>query len=174
MRMRAAPVAQRLRGDKEAAMNSNRILIATDGSAGAAVAVDQGVWLAKMVGAEVIFLAVARSPLPILGDPYYQRALTADLAKARTAIANATLAADERHVSYDTEIVEGSPADAILELARNRDVDFIVVGSRGRGAVTGAVLGSVSSEVVHRADRPVLVARPGVYARAGETLRAAV
>jgi nucleotide-binding universal stress UspA family protein len=155
-------------------MKSNRILIATDGSAGAAVAVDQGVWLAKMLGAEAIFLAVVRSPLPLLGEPYYQRALTADLRKARTAIANATLAADERRVPYDTEVVEGSPSEAILEVARNRDVDMIVVGSRGRGAVTGAVLGSVSSDVVHRADRPVLVARPGAYARAGETLRAAV
>lgn len=156
------------------ASNPKQIVIATDGSVGAAVAVEEGVWLAKMLGAKAILAAVARSPLPVLGDPYYQRALTADLAKAWAAIAAAIPVAEERHVLYETEVVEGSPAEAILELARARAADMIVVGSRGRGAVTGAVLGSVSSEIVHRADRPVLVARPGGGIRARETLRAAV
>jgi nucleotide-binding universal stress UspA family protein len=156
------------------ARSPKQILIATDGSVGAAVAVEEGVWLAKMLSAKAIFVAVARSPLPVLGDPYYQRALTADLAKARAAIAAAIPVAEERHVSYETEIVEGSPAEAILELARARAADLIVVGSRGRGAVTGAVLGSVSSEIVHRADRPVLVARPAGGLHAGHNLSAAV
>jgi nucleotide-binding universal stress UspA family protein len=148
--------------------NTNEILVATDGSAGASVAVDQSVWLAKMLDAKVTFVAVARAPYPILGDPYYQRALTADLAKARTAIADAILAAEERRVPYETEIVEGSPAEKILEVARAHGADLIVIGSRGRGAITGTILGSVSSDVVHRSDRPVLVARP--KARALDTV----
>ena len=137
------------------------ILIATDGSAGAMLAVEEGVWLAKTVGADVVFVSVARAPLPVFGDPYYQRALTSDLAKVRAALSAAVDVADERHVAHETEILEGDAAEAILRLARQRDVDLIVVGSRGRGGVTGAVLGSVSTEIVHRADRPVLVARPG-------------
>ena len=145
-------------------LSTHEILIATDGSAGASVAVDQGVWLAKMLDAKVTFVAVARAPYSILGDPYYQRALTADLAKARAAIADAILAAEERRVPYETEILEGSPADKILEVATARGADLIVIGSRGRGAITGTILGSVSSDVVHRSDRPVLVARPKVRA----------
>jgi nucleotide-binding universal stress UspA family protein len=141
-------------------LDTNEIVIATDGSAGASLAVDQGVWLAKMLGAKVTFVAVARAPWAILGDPYYQRALAADLAKARTAIADAILAAEERRVSYETEILEGSPAEEILKVAEAHDADLIVIGSRGRGAITGTVLGSVSSDVVHRSARPVLVARP--------------
>jgi nucleotide-binding universal stress UspA family protein len=155
-------------------LNTNEIVVATDGSAGASVAVDQGVWLAKMLGAKVTFVAVARAPYPILGDPYYQRALTADLAKARTAIADAVLAAQERRVPYETEILEGSPAAKILEVARAHGAGLIVIGSRGRGAVTGTVLGSVSSDVVHRSDRPVLVARPRVRAPADVALRLGV
>jgi nucleotide-binding universal stress UspA family protein len=138
----------------------NEIVVATDGSAGAAVAVEEGVWLAKMVGAKVTFVTVARPPLPMLGEPYYQRAVSVDLSKARHTLAAAIAVAEERDVPYDTDVLSGAPADAILECARNRKADLIVLGSRGRGAVVGAVLGSVSVEVVHRADRPVLVARP--------------
>jgi nucleotide-binding universal stress UspA family protein len=145
-------------------LDTKEIVIATDGSAGAYVAVDQGVWLAKMLGAKVTFVAVARTPLAILGDPYYQRALTADLSKARSAIDDAVFAAEERHVPYEVEILEGSPPEKILDVARTHDAGLIVIGSRGRGAVTGAVLGSVSSDVVHRSDRPVLVARPSARA----------
>ena len=152
-------------------LNTKEIVIATDGSAGASVAVDQGVWLAKMLDAKVTFVAVARAPYAILGDPYYQRALAADLAKARTAIADAILAAKERRVPYETEILEGSPAAKILEVAETHGADLIVIGSRGRGAITGTILGSVSSDVVHRSDRPVLVARPRVKAPARVVLR---
>jgi nucleotide-binding universal stress UspA family protein len=151
-----------------------KILIATDGSPGAAVAVEEGVWLAKMLGAKVIFVAVARPPLRVLGEPYYQRALSVDLSRARDALAKAIPVARERAVGFETEALEGAPADVILELARSRDVDLIVLGSRGRGSVTGAVLGSVSADVVHRTDRPVLVARPRVPARSRARLRAAV
>jgi len=63
-------------------------------------------------------------------------------------------------VDAETEVLEGDPAGRILELARLRDVDLIVVGSRGLGPIAGALVGSVSREVVHRADRPVLVAAP--------------
>ncbi|HEY5659999.1 MAG TPA: universal stress protein [Gaiellaceae bacterium] len=142
---------------------AREIVIGTDGSAGAALAVEQGVWLAKMLGARATFVAVAREPSLVLGEPYYQRALTADLAKARAAIDDAVLFAEERDVPYESEILEGAPAEKILGVAQAHGADMIVVGCRGRGAVTGAVLGSVSSDVVHRADRPVLVARPAAH-----------
>jgi nucleotide-binding universal stress UspA family protein len=144
---------------KEAATDRH-VLIATDGSPGAQVAVEEGVRIARLMGADVTFLAVAQPPLPMLGEPFYQRALTAQLDARRKALARAAPFADERRVRYEMELMEGSPAQTILDLARSRDVDLIVVGSRGLGSVKGTLLGSVSSEVVHHADRPVLVARP--------------
>jgi nucleotide-binding universal stress UspA family protein len=152
----------------------DRILIATDGSPGSLVAAEEGVRLAKELGAGVTFVAVAHAPLPVLGDPYYQRALSENLGAMRTALAKTTPYAEERRVTYDTELLEGSPAKAILNLARSRDVDLIVVGSRGLGAVKSALLGSVSSEIVHHADRPVLVARPIDQQRKGRSSRIAV
>jgi nucleotide-binding universal stress UspA family protein len=137
----------------------DRILIATDGSPGSLAAAEEGVRLAKLLGADVTFVAVAHAPLSVLGGPYYQRTLSENLSAMRTALAKTTSYAEERRVRYETELLEGSPAKAVLELARSLDVDLIVVGSRGLGAVRAAVLGSVSSEIVHHADRPVLVAR---------------
>jgi nucleotide-binding universal stress UspA family protein len=153
---------------------THRILIATDGSPGSQAAIEEGVRIAKLTGAHVIFVAVAHPPLPMLGDPYYQRALSESLAVMRAALAKATLSAEERQVRYETELMEGSPALTILDLARWRDVDLIVVGSRGLGAVKGALLGSVSSAVVHHADRPVLVARSPEKGNQGRLDRMAV
>jgi nucleotide-binding universal stress UspA family protein len=156
------------------AEKGRHVLIATDGSPGAQAAVEEGVRIAKLTGAGVLFLAVAYPPLRMLGEPFYQRALTAQLAARRKALAMAVPFANERRVRYETELMEGSPAQTILELARNRDVDLIVVGSRGLGSVKGTLLGSVSSEVVHHADRPVLVARPPDRAARNRLARIAV
>lgn len=139
---------------------SNRLLIATDGSPASLAAAEEGVRLAKLLGAGVTFVGVANAPLPVLGDPYYQRALSKNLGAMRAALAKSTPYAVERHVEYETELFEGSPAEVVLDLAQSRDVDLIVVGSRGLGAAKGTLLGSVSSEIVQKADRPVLVARP--------------
>jgi nucleotide-binding universal stress UspA family protein len=57
--------------------------------------------------------------------------------------------------SVDTAIVEGGAARAILHAAE--DASLIVVGSHGRGAVAGMLLGSVSQQVIHHAGCPVVV-----------------
>jgi nucleotide-binding universal stress UspA family protein len=142
-----------------------RILIAADGSEGGRRAVDVGVDLARATQAAVTFLYVRHAPRPIVGDPYYQRALTAELQRARQVVADALAVATAADVDRDYEILEGNPAETILELARARRADLIVVGSRGLGPVAGTLLGSVSSAIVHGADRPVLVTKARVKRR---------
>ena len=56
--------------------------------------------------------------------------------------------------------VGGPPAKAILVVAEDIGADLIVTGSRQRGRVTSAVLGSVSAEIVHGAPCDVLIAHP--------------
>jgi nucleotide-binding universal stress UspA family protein len=141
-------------------MQRKQFLIATDGSPGAVAALRQAIALAREADAKLTIAYVRRAPLPVLGDPYYQRALSKELEVARAVVAEAARAAAAAGVEVTTEILEGHTADRIVELARTRGVDVIIVGSRGRGGVTGALLGSVSESIVHKADRPVLVVKP--------------
>jgi nucleotide-binding universal stress UspA family protein len=53
----------------------------------------------------------------------------------------------------------GHAAREIMEDAKEHDVNVIVMGSRGRGDLAGAILGSTAHKVIHLADRPVLVVR---------------
>jgi nucleotide-binding universal stress UspA family protein len=137
-----------------------RLLIATDGSEASRVAVTEGVALARELDARILFVYVKPAPSNLLGAPYYQRRLTSETAEARRAVGEAIQVALENGVDADWEILGGDAAGKMVSLARERDADLIVVGSHGRGAIAGSVIGSVSREVVHDADRPVLIARP--------------
>ena len=53
----------------------------------------------------------------------------------------------------------GDAAETILAVARKEKVDLIVLGSHGRGAVKGILLGSVSSKVIAQGDIPVTIVR---------------
>lgn len=64
-----------------------------------------------------------------------------------------------RRADAVAEVVRGRPADALLETAARTGATLLVVGSHGRGRTAGIVLGSVATEVVHRAACSVLVAR---------------
>ncbi len=66
---------------------------------------------------------------------------------------------EEKGISgIKTVIKTGHPADEILKAAKEEKVDMIIVGSRGK-RVSHAFTGSVSREVVNRADIPVLVVK---------------
>jgi nucleotide-binding universal stress UspA family protein len=59
-----------------------------------------------------------------------------------------------------TAVLEGRAGDALCTFAEGEDVTVIVMGTRGRGGLQRAVLGSVSDHVVRHAPCPVVVARP--------------
>jgi nucleotide-binding universal stress UspA family protein len=132
------------------------IVIATDGSEGADGAAAAGARVARTLGTTVILVYV-RPSLEALGDPYYQEKLSEQMAHARAAVGRARELVVQEGIDAEEEILEGRAADRVVELARDRNAPLIVVGSRGLGAVAGALLGSVSSAIIHRADRPVLV-----------------
>ena len=143
-----------------------RILIATDGSDGAAHGLRAGYELAEEVGADVVVLYVRRTPSSLLGEPYYQDVVTEEARHARAVLTDAKLHAEHFDVDVEYTVVDGDPVDEIIDVARTRDADLIVLGSRGLGSISSLMLGSVSNAVLHQADRPVLVAKSPVTAAA--------
>jgi nucleotide-binding universal stress UspA family protein len=60
----------------------------------------------------------------------------------------------------ETVVLRGDAGPALCDLARERDARAIVMGSRGRGGIKRALLGSVSDHVVRNAHCPVIITRP--------------
>ncbi len=67
--------------------------------------------------------------------------------------------ARENDIEVETRVVSGDPAASILKLARELDVDVVVIGSTGKGMVARALIGSVSREVIDRAPCSVFLVR---------------
>jgi len=144
-----------------------RILVATDGSGPAFRAVEHAAMLAGLCGAEVELLHVVGSGwLRTLGMAAPTSAAarlgirTDELAKALEEQGGAQLERGKRicenaGVTCRTRVVMGTPVDAIVEASKQ--VDLIVMGSRGLDAIVGTLLGSLTQRVVGQAEAPVLV-----------------
>ena len=139
------------------------ILLATDGSKDAELAATAAIDLSKRTRAE-LHAAHAWMPLPHFAHPSlvperyhppYEEGARRVLDEQVGRIERAGGTVAEAH------LVEGRPADAILDLAERIGADLVVVGTRGLGPVKRLLVGSVSLGVVHHADRPVLVVRGG-------------
>ena len=63
-------------------------------------------------------------------------------------------------LSVTTLLRHGDPAQEILKLLEEQPFDLLCLGARGRGRVTGALLGSVSTAVLHHSPVPVVVLHP--------------
>jgi len=146
-----------------------KILIATDGSTASREAVQFGLELAEEHAAEVTFVHV----VPVL-DRSFADGIGVPAARPhqidevdRRPVEDALALASERDIEAKGELLAGMPADEIVAYADALDADLIVLGSRGRGALATALLGSVSRGVLHEARRPVLVVR-GAHVREPE------
>jgi nucleotide-binding universal stress UspA family protein len=128
------------------------IIAAVDDAEASTAVVDAAVRLGAEVGAPLVFVYVRRGPVGLLGAPIYQRRLTS--AMARAVLDRALSTAARTDVTAEAEILEGSPHKRILEIARDRGAQLVVVGRRRR-----KIGRSVSHAVLRTAKRPVIVAQ---------------
>ena len=92
--------------------------------------------------------------LPVVGPPELER--NHRMAERRVA-RRVVKALMPLTVPWDLEVGGGDVAEEVQRVARERGADLIVVGTRRQGPIGRLLGGSVSTQVVHHADRPVLV-----------------
>jgi nucleotide-binding universal stress UspA family protein len=136
------------------------IVVGTDGSDRAGVAVKEAFAMAKIAGAKV-YAVHAVHPAATTGFsdvPGVAQATTSGLRDHADKVRTDLLAEAERQgVSVEFQNLEGDPADALIRTAEAVDADLLVVGNRGMTGVKRFVLGSVPNKVSHQCPCSLLI-----------------
>jgi nucleotide-binding universal stress UspA family protein len=141
-----------------------QIVVGTDGSAGADIAVNAALELARLTGATVhvvhahklttAFHLSAAAEVGVVPD--VTAANDAVEAMSRQICDQTATRAGELGVQVETHSVPSDPADALIRVAEDADADLIVVGNRGMAGAR-RVLGSVPNKVSHHCPTSVLI-----------------
>lgn len=142
-------------------MEIKKILVPIDGSNAAKSALAYGIETARAHKAELILLAVAdvtEAAYPIMGvtidrDGFYNVKKKAEtmLAEWKQIIPN--------DITVEAKVENGVPGQVISALVEEENIDMVVMGNSGKGAVSSFIMGSVSQYVIHHVKCPVLVVK---------------
>ena len=144
-----------------------RILVATDASAASNRAVSMAAYMAACHEAELLILHVIRDmqlPTLIKKAPELEEFVDKreDILRlvAETILHEAEVRARKDGATrVQTAIGTGDPASSIIGFTKRRNIDMIVVGTRGLGKVRELLLGSVSRKITNRAETNCLIVR---------------
>ena len=141
------------------------ILLCTDGSDLALAALRRG--LAVLAPADRLVIAAVvelTPPIEVVGTGFAGGVVSPEQAMREDAAARAAaqrvVAGTRDQLGLDSAelaVLDGPPGPMLVELARELEADAMVIGTRGRGGLRRAVLGSVSDHVVRHAPCPVVV-----------------
>jgi nucleotide-binding universal stress UspA family protein len=154
---------------RAAKIDFRKILVATDGSQFSASAASEAVAIAKRCDIPLVVISVVpseeASPFDIVHSEM-QHGLVAqkELEQAQRNARELSEAAEKGGVRAESVVVGGRPYEAIVDTAKEKMVDLIVVGSHGRTGMERLLMGSVTERVVGHAECAVLVvkaANPG-------------
>ncbi|WP_336037761.1 universal stress protein [Halobacterium yunchengense] len=138
-----------------------RILVPTDGSEETRQAVEHAVDLAEEHGATIHALYVVNSAsfssLPM--ESSWESVAAMMNEEGAAALDDVEAIADERGVSVERALVDGSPSREIVRYAEDEGCDLVVMGTHGRGGIDRLLLGSVAEKVVRSSTVPVLTVR---------------
>ena len=140
------------------------IVVATDGSPHSAAAASEAIGIAKRNSARLTVIAVVPADIAMPTDIDFaaiQREKLADQ-EMQAAEKNARAvkeAAQQAGVDAQAFVMSGKPADAIMEIAKDKVADLVVVGSHGRTGLDRLLMGSVAERVIVLSSCAVLVAK---------------
>jgi nucleotide-binding universal stress UspA family protein len=138
-----------------------RILVAIDETPAAAFALRHVVPYAMDQASQLTLVTVATNPPPFAAAAGVSPQQLADQIEREAATHLREVAATlPENLSVTTLLRHGDPAEEILALVGEQPFDLLCLGARGRGRVTGALLGSVSTAVLHHSPIPVVVLHP--------------
>jgi nucleotide-binding universal stress UspA family protein len=147
-------------------MKSNiykEIMIATDGSEHVRTAIESAIEIAKLSEAKlyavhVIALGFYSTTHSINSE--WEKAMKDQLIKeSYEATSYVEKAGRAENVEVESVILEGSPAEEIIDFAEKNDIDLIVIGTHGMSGFQRFLLGSVAENVIRHSKKPVLVVR---------------
>jgi nucleotide-binding universal stress UspA family protein len=147
-------------------MKIETLLLPTDFSECAEHALPYAAWLAHLTGARVICLHVIEPVVPVTGyTGLIESAPLTDLSEQLEESAARELpkiAEREEFAGLETEemIVHGEAATEIVRVAKERQVDMIVISSHGRTGLGRIIFGSTAESVARHAPCPVLIVKP--------------
>lgn len=151
---------------KKVGMRSNafgKIMVATDGSEAVRRAVDSAVELAKLSEAKLYAVYVISTgffPIALPIDAEWKKDFLEQLvSEGRQATAYVEQVGKAANLKVESIILQGSPAEEILNFADKNDIDLIILGTYGMGGITRFLLGSVTENVVRHAKNAVLIVR---------------
>lgn len=142
-------------------MKTKKILFATDFSPSSEAALAMAVSLARESNATLMLVHVQEPPMAFGGGETYVGPLET-VEELSSMLAN--LVGKDAGIPVERRIVVGEPANEIVELAEENDVDLIVIGSHGRTGVARLLMGSVAEAVVRRAKCAVLTVKQPEHA----------
>ncbi len=139
-----------------------RILVPTDLSDFAALALRYAAMMRERAGAELTLLYADETYLPIdlLEAPLGYYLENAPKSREKLQAKFDEYAKAQIGGKFETVVVQDSPARAILNTAKSIRPDLVVMGTHGRTGVRRALLGSVTENVLHEIDAPLLTITP--------------
>lgn len=133
-----------------------RILVAADGSEFSKMALDQAISLGGTCNSSIYVVGVIDLfPEQLEVAPSLEEKLAKEV---REHLDEAKAKVDAANIPCETIVhISGQPHEAIIQEAKDKDVDLIVMGTHGRTGLKRVLMGSVAQKVIGHAPCPVLV-----------------
>jgi nucleotide-binding universal stress UspA family protein len=138
----------------------SRVLAPVDGSANASRAVAFLVNLAQTNGPIEVVLVNVQATQELRALAQIQDALMTELGqRGAELMTDARAQLSQASIPFKDRLEVGPVAETIVRCAREEGCDQIVMGTRGAGTITGLLLGSIATKVLHLADVPVTLVK---------------